>query len=150
MKRLVEITAAVLIAACTACGSSAGATSSVKAPTDLKVEPLQGGAHLTWKDNSDNEAGFMIERMMGTSAWSTVGTVPFDTTQYHDGNLTGTMYMYRVMAMPKSGGNGAYSGEVMFTATASSSSAGSGGIGSAGASGMVDHSGHMPAAAGAH
>jgi hypothetical protein len=88
-------------------------------PTDLKVEALSGGAHLTWKDNSDNEASFMIERMMGAGTYAQLATVPFDTTAYHDANLSPGTYMYRVMAMPKNGahdsGANSYSNEVTFT-----------------------------------
>jgi len=124
-----------------ACGSDKTTTATgVKAPSDLKVVALEGGAHLTWKDNSDNESGFMIERMTSAGAWAPVGDVPFDTTQYHDANLTaGTTYMYRVMAVPKTGGDaaGAYSEEVMFTAPSTSVSAGTGG-GSA-AAGFTAH-----------
>jgi hypothetical protein len=105
-----------------ACGDSAGDDDpEVAAPTQLKVVALEGGAHLTWKDNSDNESEFMIERKTGGSGWTAVGDVPFDTTQYHDGSIqAGATYTYRVMAMPKSGGhdeeNGAFSNEVDFTA----------------------------------
>jgi hypothetical protein len=87
-------------------------------PTDLKVEALSGGAHLTWKDNSSNEASFMIERMMGTNAYAEIATVPFDTTAYHDANLAAGTYMYRVMAMPKDGAHGTdtkFSNEVTIT-----------------------------------
>ncbi|MEO8211544.1 MAG: fibronectin type III domain-containing protein [Myxococcales bacterium] len=90
-------------------------------PGDLKAGALSGGAHLPWKDNSDNEGGFMIERMVGAAAYATLASVPFDTTQYHDAPLTaGTTYMYRVMAMPKAGGHDSgttkYSNEVNFAA----------------------------------
>lgn len=88
-------------------------------PTDLKAAALSGGAHLTWKDNSDDESAFMIERMVGTAAYTQLTSVPFDTTAYHDPNLAPGTYMYRVMAMPKSGsheaGTGKYSNEVTFT-----------------------------------
>ena len=78
-------------------------------PSNLTVMELTGGGHLTWKDNSDNEASFMIERKVGSGAFAELITVPFDTTAHHDaGPLTaGTTYVYRVMAMPKSGGHSA-------------------------------------------
>lgn len=97
-----------------ACGGMSGPA----APSELKVEPLGGGAHLTWKDNSTNETQFMIERKTGTGAFTSVGTVPFDTTQFHDAPVTsGTTYVYRVMAMG-SGGHlaGSTSNEVTFNA----------------------------------
>lgn len=91
-------------------------------PSDLKVEPLTGGAHLTWKDNSDNESAFMLERAAGAEAFASLATVPFDAVQYHDGAVTpGATYRYRVMAMPKDGGHPAdseYSNEVTFIAPA--------------------------------
>ncbi|HEY8943241.1 MAG TPA: fibronectin type III domain-containing protein [Polyangiaceae bacterium] len=89
-------------------------------PTDLAVEPRTGGAHLTWKDNSDNESAFMVERADGMAVFKTLSTVPFDTVQYHDGAVTpGATYKYRVMAMPKEGGHSEkteYSNEVTFVA----------------------------------
>lgn len=88
-------------------------------PTDLKVVELQGGAHATWKDNSDNEGGFMLERKVGTGAFATYKSLDFNTTQFHDTDVkAGTTYGYRVMAMPKSGGHSAdakYSNEVTFS-----------------------------------
>ena len=129
---------ATLVAA--ACGgSSEGGDSEVAAPTQLKVVALEGGAHLTWKDNSDNESEFMIERKTGTSAWTAVGDVPFDTTQYHDASIQArATYTYRVMAMPKSGGHdeehGAFSNEVVFTAPDD--------VGAAAAAGSGVHDGH--------
>ena len=87
-------------------------------PSNLQVAELEGGAHLTWKDNSDNEASFMIERMVDSGTYQALATVPFDTTSYHDAPLVaGKTYMYRVMAAPKSGGHTAdtkYSNEVTF------------------------------------
>jgi hypothetical protein len=51
---------------------------------------LSGGAHLTWKDNTNNETQFMIQRkeMGSTAAYATVASPPFDTSQYHDAPLT--------------------------------------------------------------
>ena len=90
-------------------------------PTDLKVTELQGGAHVTWKDNSDNEGGFMLERKVGTGAFATYKSLDFNTTQFHDTDIkAGMTYGYRVMAMPKSGGHSAdakYSNEATFSLT---------------------------------
>jgi hypothetical protein len=131
--------------AATSCGDDSGSSSaSVAAPTELKVESVEGGAHLTWKDNATNESEYMIERKSGAAAFNTIATVPFDTTQYHDASVVaGTSYVYRVVAMPKSGGeeNGAYSKEVTFVAPS-----GSTGAGAAGSTG--EHTGHASGAAG--
>jgi hypothetical protein len=143
MTRVLTNVSVGLLIASAGCGGNSASTSTLAAPTDLQVAALEGGAHLTWKDNSSDEASFMIERMAGSSDWSTIGSVPFNTTQYHDANLTpGTTYMYRVMAMPKSGGSGPYSNEVTFVAPADSMAAGSG-AGAAGAAGSA-HTGHTP------
>ena len=107
---------ALAMLAITSCGMD---MSMPNPPTDLNVEALSGGAHLTWKDNSDNESSFMIERMVGSAAYAELATVPFDTTAYHDANLASGTYMYRVMAMPKDGthasGTNKYSNEVTLT-----------------------------------
>ena len=124
------------------CGSDGahGGSGGPAAPTNLAVAEMEGGAHLTWKDNSDNEASFMIERKGGTSAYQTLATVPFNTTQYHDPNLAaGTTYGYRVMAMGKTAGkDSTYSNEVTFMLPAG----GAGGDGGAGGGGGAHDSGH--------
>ncbi len=76
------------------------------APSGLAIEELEGGAHLTWTDNSDNETQFMIMRMdvTGGGDYTAVATPPFDTVSYHDAVLTsGNTYMYMVMAMNDAG-----------------------------------------------
>ena len=106
---------------------SAGTGDDLAAPTNLKAEPLSGGAHLTWVDNS-KEAEFMIERMSQGAAWKALTTVPFDTTQYHDATLEpNTTYMYRVMAMSQDGKHGPASNEAECAPSqASTGAAGSG------------------------
>jgi hypothetical protein len=89
---------------------------SLKAPSDLKVEELEGGAHLTWKDNSDNEAMFMVERKDGAGQFKVVkADLEFNTTAWHDvGVMPGVNYAYRVMAMGKDGKGSDYSNEATF------------------------------------
>jgi hypothetical protein len=100
------------------CGSGANLPA---APTELKVEYLGGGGHCTWKDNSDNESQFMIERKPMVGAFAIVGTVPFNTVLYHDAPVTsGMTYVYRIMAMPMQSGHGgehvgSYSNEATLT-----------------------------------
>jgi hypothetical protein len=117
-RAITSIVAVALVAAVGGCGMD---DMMPNPPSDLMAQELSGGAHLTWKDNSDNEAGFMVERKVGAGAFETLANVPFDTTQFHDAPLTsGTPYGYRVMAMPKQGGHDTgtteYSNEVTFTA----------------------------------
>jgi hypothetical protein len=116
---LVLFVASAAAIACSDAEHDAGADLP-KRPTDLQVEPRTGGAHLTWKDNSDNESAFMVERATGAESFQSLATVPFDTVQYHDGATTpGGTFTYRVMAMPKEGGHSEkteYSNEVVFVA----------------------------------
>lgn len=99
-----------------ACASDSKATVPT-APTMLTVELLSGGAHLTWKDNSDNETQFMVMRKdaAGSADYAQVASPPFNTTTYHDAPLTsGKTYMYMVSAM-NDAGESAPSNEVMIS-----------------------------------
>ena len=89
-----------------ACASDSKTAGVPAAPTMLTAELLSGGAHLTWKDNSDNETQFMIMRKdaAGSADYAQVASPPFNTTTYHDAPLTsGTTYMYMVMSMNDAG-----------------------------------------------
>lgn len=87
-----------------------------EAPTGLSAAAADGGAHLTWGDNSDNETEFMVMRKLESDAdFATIATVPFDTIQYHDAPLdAGATYVYMVMAM--NDGGEASSEQITFTA----------------------------------
>ena len=96
----------VLAAACGGDDDGHGGAGGPAAPSNLAVAPLSGGAHLTWKDNSDNETSFMVMRMKnGTDTdYQHVTTLPFNATQYHDAPRTsGATYMYMVVAMNADG-----------------------------------------------
>ena len=80
--------------------SSSGA--GPNAPSELMAVALQGGAHLTWKDNSSDEENFMVERkqMGADSDYKVLATLPFDSVQYHDAPLvSGATSAYKIMAM---------------------------------------------------
>ena len=63
----------------------------------------------------------MIERKSAGGSFATVGTVPFDTTAYHDGAVqAGTTYTYRVTAM-KGTAHSSPTNEVDFTLSAMTS-----------------------------
>lgn len=70
------------------------------APTGLTAMLMAGQPHLTWNDNSDDEDGFSIERMVtGTGSFVEVATETFDIEQYHDDSAAAaTSYTYRVLA----------------------------------------------------
>lgn len=114
---------------------------AIKAPSELTATALEGGAHLKWKDNSNDEASFMIERKVGGAEWRVLMEVAANMTQYHDGPLmAGTTYRYRVMAMGKAGhsdGSG-YSNEVTFVGQAAGAPTADGGTGGPGDSAALD------------
>ncbi len=60
------------------------------APTDLiaSYNDDGNGATLRWRDNSDNESGFTIERQDGSGVWSIIGTVGADVTTFADADVT--------------------------------------------------------------
>jgi FtsP/CotA-like multicopper oxidase with cupredoxin domain len=83
------------------------------APTSLTVALTFGPTiTLNWVDNSTNETSFVVERAIGSGAFSTLATVGANVTQYVD--LTGganTTYRYRVAANNPLG-NSAFSNTV--------------------------------------
>ncbi len=97
-------------------GHEGGGEGVPAVPTGLGAEELDGGAHLTWTDNSDDETQFMVMRMADGGEYETIASPPFDTSQYHDAGLeSGTTYTYMVMAMNDAGASEG-SNEVEFTA----------------------------------
>ncbi len=86
-------------------GTTASAVEPPAAPTDLTASLLEGGAHLNWKDASDNEDNFILEKKAaGDADFSMVIELPFDSVTYHDVDvMAGTMYTYRVKAINAAG-----------------------------------------------
>jgi hypothetical protein len=75
------------------------------APTNLTAV-VQVGPQvlLAWTDNADNETGFVIERAVGTGAFSVLVTVGANSTSYTDvAVLAGNNYAYRVAAVNAAG-----------------------------------------------
>ena len=70
------------------------------APTGLTVTPyLFSRLDLTWKDNSNNETGFTIERKTSGGTYAKIAEVGSNTTKYSDTSTQfGTSYYYRVKA----------------------------------------------------
>jgi hypothetical protein len=102
MSRVLFAIPFLLLSACDADdGGEAGDPPA--APAQLSVSPVDGGAHLTWQDASDDEDEFMIERKGETGAFTAVDSVPFDTTSYHDASVTPGTWIYRVGAMNDAG-----------------------------------------------
>lgn len=63
--------------------------------------------HLSWTDNSDNEAGFIIQRRIGTSgSFTNIDSTLADTIQYNDKNVSAnTEYCYRIVTYNSAGAN---------------------------------------------
>jgi hypothetical protein len=71
------------------------------------------GFKLDWTDNSDNEATFVIERMLGscvargaprTETWTPIGSTPANVKTYSDPTaVAGQIYCYRVGARNTAG-----------------------------------------------
>ena len=75
-------------------------------PTSLTATAVSGSRiDLTWKDNSDNETGFRLERRLdGSSDWIEVGATAANVTTFSDVGLEpSTTYRYRVQALNSSG-----------------------------------------------
>ncbi|MCG8699179.1 MAG: fibronectin type III domain-containing protein, partial [Bacteroidales bacterium] len=72
-------------------------------PTNLKAVPSPNDeVILTWKDNSDNETSFRIERAEkgDTIIFEDIAEIQANTTSYADDGLTpGSTYYYRVIAV---------------------------------------------------
>ena len=125
------------------CGTAVAAAATASVPpaavpppkaqiaTAKPTSALSSSVQLTWKDNSNNEAGFVIERCdqvsremsSATTAtcrgeWKTVGNVAANTTTYVDKTVTANQtYIYRVKAT-NSSGSSAYTPEAVITAPA--------------------------------
>lgn len=77
-----------------------------EAPTNLSiVQVYEKDVVLEWKDNSDNEEGFRLERRKATEGkFQVVKELPENMKAYRDENLEeGTVYFYRVFAYNAAG-----------------------------------------------
>jgi hypothetical protein len=62
---------------------------------------------LSWDDNSDNEAGFEIERAVGDGQFAAIGRVGPNVTSFVDSTIApATTYRYRVAAWNDAGKSG--------------------------------------------
>jgi chitodextrinase len=70
------------------------------APTNLSAAQVTATQiNLSWKDNSDNETRFEIQRRIG-SDWENVGTAPANTTTFQDPTVGSNIHsIYRVRAV---------------------------------------------------
>lgn len=80
---------------------SDGSPAPPAAPSNLAATSTgQTSISLSWSDNSNNEAEFVLERSTGNASnYSVIANLPANTTSYSDGGLTSnTAYFYRLKA----------------------------------------------------
>jgi len=69
------------------------------APDSLAAKSTMDGIVLSWKDLSDNEQGFIIERKDDNNGYVAIDTIKQNTNKYKDATVgTNTRYTYRVYA----------------------------------------------------
>lgn len=75
-------------------------TTAPLAPSTLAASVASASRiDLLWRDNSNNETGFRIERRIGTGAWTQIATVGPNVTRFASTGLKSlTTYGYRVRA----------------------------------------------------
>lgn len=84
-------------------------TAAIVAPTSLTANAtLPALVELNWRDNSNNEDGFSIERKQGSGNFENIATLPQNSNSYTDTVLTPDNYEYRVQAF-NSGNQSGYS-----------------------------------------
>ena len=90
--------------------------SAPNAPTSLAASVLSSSQiNLSWLDNSTDENSFDLERSLDGANFSTLASLPADTTNHADiGLQASTSYFYRVRAV-NANGNSAYSNVVNAT-----------------------------------
>ena len=74
-----------------------GNDNTINAPTNLTASIAGKSVTLTWKDNSNNENGFAIQRSNGDD-FEQIDFVSANTTTFIDENLANGTYSYRVRA----------------------------------------------------
>jgi len=107
--------------------SNQATAKTAEAPVEQPSPPDQltanatsdGQVNLSWHDQSDNAAGFAIERKIGSEHYHEIARVDADVTTYTDGDALepSTRYSYRVRAY-NGAGNSDYSEEANATTSA--------------------------------
>jgi hypothetical protein len=97
-------------------GKSGSSGVKINAPSNLAgTTQSTSSIRLTWKDNSNNEDGFTIERKVLNGTYSAVASLPANTTTYTDNSLSeGISYTYRIKAY-KGSSSSSYSSEITIT-----------------------------------
>jgi hypothetical protein len=81
----------------------------IAAPTNLTASASNGKVTLTWRDNSNNETEFQIERApSGSSSFVQVGQAAANAVTWSQQSVSRGTYLYRVRAFNSA--TGRYSG----------------------------------------
>ena len=76
-------------------------------PTEVKMQ-IEGSNRIlvTWKDNSENEKFFIVQRIEGTQyfTYKNIATLPSNITRFTDTTVTPrTIYNYKIVAQDQNG-----------------------------------------------
>lgn len=80
------------------------------APSEVTAKRVNGGVKIEWKDNSDVEEGFLLERQINDDSFAVVSSsIAANSTSYIDStaNDTNAEYVYRVSAVNRIGSSAA-------------------------------------------
>lgn len=73
------------------------AQSAAPSGLTLSLNEGQNAVHLSWNDNSDNEDGFQIERLVHNGQFSAIFTTSANVTSYTDNDVSpGLFHQYRI------------------------------------------------------
>jgi subtilisin family serine protease len=90
------------------------------APDDLQAAGTGLRVRLTWRDRSQRETGYRVERATGSGLFREIASLPADSTHYEDGTVAAdTEYRYRVRTHHTAAGFSGYSPAVAITPRAS-------------------------------
>ena len=119
MKKILKITAVFLfVTTLISCSSDDNSESEAApiAPSNLTGALMSGQVRLNWTDNSNNEAGFKIERKQINGSYSLLNSVVPNVIIFEDNTITtGQSYIYRVYSYNAVGNSTSYSNEVTIT-----------------------------------
>jgi subtilisin family serine protease len=106
------------------------ALTSLVPPSDLAATAQsETNVILTWKDNSNGENGFSVDRKESGKQFSEIASVPSNQTTYSDNSVkAGTTYTYRVRAFSAAAFS-AYTNEAVVAVPGTKKSGGGGGGG---------------------
>jgi len=71
---------------------------------DIGAAIVSGGIRISWKDTSDYETAYVVERRIGDGGWQEIIELPGNSTEFIDKDISkGGTYYYRVYAVNELG-----------------------------------------------